>query len=99
MLIYSIIIPVKNMFSPSTQIIVKNNLSSTVKIRYNKYSINSTFFPKNIISQLIGQLLREGSIIFFFYKFSLFYMKIGSKSVKIIKDDLLIYLDKIALAY
>ena len=64
MLIYSIIIPVKNMYSSSTQIIVNNNLSSTVKIRYNKYSINSTIFPKNIISQLIGHLLGDGSIIF-----------------------------------
>jgi hypothetical protein len=33
-------------------------------MRYNKYSINSTFFPKNIISQLIGHLLGDGSIIF-----------------------------------
>jgi heme/copper-type cytochrome/quinol oxidase subunit 2 len=57
-------ISLKNIRCSSKDIIVHNELCNNIGLRFNRYSYISSNFPKKIISQLVGHLLGDGSIVY-----------------------------------
>lgn len=56
-------VSIKHIKSTSTSLTIQPSLESTAGIRYNRYCLNNTLFPKSIVSQLVGHLLGDGSIV------------------------------------
>lgn len=61
--IFLALFSVKQLKSSSTSIVAIGTLGSTLNIRYSRYCYNSTFFPTKIVSQIIGHLLGDGSLV------------------------------------
>jgi LAGLIDADG DNA endonuclease family/Cytochrome C oxidase subunit II, transmembrane domain len=57
-------VSVKNLKSSSTDLVPYGTVGSTTLIRFNNYVRNATPFPIQVISQLVGHLLGDGSIQF-----------------------------------
>lgn len=53
-------VSIKNITSLSKELVLHPHLSNTSKMTYNRYPANSTVFPRQIRSQLIGHLLGDG---------------------------------------
>lgn len=58
----SSVVSIARLSSPCTQLVLHGNMGNTANMRYNKYSIASTYFPKAIVSQLVGHLLGDGAL-------------------------------------
>jgi hypothetical protein len=60
---YLVLIPIKKLKSSSKALVPHGIVGSTIFIRYNDYARNSTTFPKNVVSQLVGHLLGDGALV------------------------------------
>lgn len=56
-------VPVKQLKSSCTSLVIYGNVGATTNIRFNRMCANLTVFPARIMSQLVGHLLGDGSLI------------------------------------
>lgn len=56
--------PISKITSQSTAVVLYGDKGATNNIRFNKHSRDITQFSKNIISQLVGHLLGDGSLFY-----------------------------------
>jgi hypothetical protein len=62
MYLVSSVVLVSRLASPCTDIVLHGNMGNTVNMRFNKYSMVSTHFPMEVMSQLVGHLLGDGCL-------------------------------------
>jgi len=58
------LIPMYKLHSSCTALVPQGRVGSTLFIPFTNYVRNSVVFPKHIVSQLIGHLLGDGSLVF-----------------------------------
>lgn len=61
-LMTSMVVSVKGLRCPVLDVVVHGYFTNTAYMRFNKYSLACAYFPKYIISQLVGHLLGDGSL-------------------------------------